>query len=226
MRAPRIAGLSVTGRLLTKNSLDVVEAWPLAAIEFGHPLGPTKWRQIDRRRRLDAVPVGVKADFVPLEGSDHVGASAPLERAGFFADDLERRRDVLFAQPDRRSAGQRRRWPEECSPRCRTTGPRRSSSAHRLPTRDRPRADQQQQHPNDSTHVAGHGSSVGPPVGWNAGWDRPPARPSVGTAAGAGGSRRVKHSQIGPVFPSKSRAAPGRRPRIDLLASGCRCCGV
>ena len=41
----------------------------------------------------------MKADFVPFQGVDHVGSSAPFEDAGLLAHDFERRADFFFGEP-------------------------------------------------------------------------------------------------------------------------------
>ena len=91
LRPPRAAGLAVAGRRLPEDALDVIEAGLLAALELGDAVVPGEIRQIQRRRWLGAVEVGVIADLVLLERRDDIGPLALLQHPRLLADHLEGR---------------------------------------------------------------------------------------------------------------------------------------
>ncbi len=105
LRAPRTARLTVTSRCHAEDALHVVETRPLAAIEFRNPFIPAEVRQVHGRSGLNAMPVGVIADFMLLERFNHIRAAATLQSASFLAHDFESRFDVLLGQKFRHAQG-------------------------------------------------------------------------------------------------------------------------
>src|SRR5207302_1336785 len=88
------AGLAVTARGDAEDPLHVLAPGAFAAVELGDAVVPAEVREVHRRAGLDAVPVGVVADLVPLERADDVPAAAAFKGTGLLADDLERGPDL------------------------------------------------------------------------------------------------------------------------------------
>src|SRR5207302_5173762 len=98
LRPPRAARLPIARRRDAEDAFHIVITGLFAAIELSYAVVPAERGQVHRRRRMDAVPVRMKADLVFLERFDDVIAAAALEAAGPFADDLEDRADQFTGQ--------------------------------------------------------------------------------------------------------------------------------
>ncbi len=89
LRSPGGAGLTVAARRDAEDALDVLDAGPLATFEFRRAFEPAHFIQIERRSRLDTVEVGVVADVVAEQGSNHVLTPPFLQHARLFAHQLK-----------------------------------------------------------------------------------------------------------------------------------------
>src|SRR5207237_3818023 len=83
--------LAVTDqRRKTEDAAHIRSAAAFASDKFGDSIQKTGVGEILGRGRVNGMKIGVIADVMLLEGSDDIGAAAPLQRPGFFANDFER----------------------------------------------------------------------------------------------------------------------------------------
>src|SRR5579885_3473757 len=89
LRSPGGTRLAIAARFTAEDALEIEGAGAFAALELIGALQISEAAQILRRRRVQAMEVGVISDGMPGEGMNDIGAAARAEDARLLADHFE-----------------------------------------------------------------------------------------------------------------------------------------